>query len=503
MFGLSARAVFVASGSALAVAIGAAPALATSSATVTGLSPAYGQAGTVVDISGSGLADTTGVQFSGVGAVAPTSATDTQVEATVPTGATSGPVTLSGSGWSVTGPTFTVQAPSGATLTASASRTTYPQPVTFTATLTSDGQPVSGQSARLQHALAGSTTWTQVGKVATTASDGTVAWTITPGATNTYQVVFDASPSYAATTTSQTQVAVRPLVTFTPPGVAPILTATPLRGSVRPGPVGKVVLDRFYGGAWHAKQSVEVGTRGRFTFTVRFPSTGLYSYRVRRPADATHLLGGSPLRRITAVKRTLSSGMTGPDVLALQRRLHALHYDLGGIDGKYGFDTVHAVTAFEKIQGLPRDGVVGRAVWTKLANPRVPHLRHPIAGPAAIEIDLTRQVVYYAVNGHIARILDSSTGGGYYFTGSDGTTQKAITPTGHFAVVYKVNHWVTSKLGTLYRPAYFNNDGYALHGEDLVPPYPASHGCVRITVPAMDRLYAKLYPGLSVWIYRT
>ena len=503
MFGLSARAAFVVGCSAFSVAIGTAPALATASATVSGLSPTYGVAGTVVDITGSGLTDTTDVSFNGADAGAPTVVDDSHIRSTVPSGATTGPVTVSGSGWSVTGPTFAVQAPTSATLASSVTGTTYPQTVTFTATLTSNGSPASGVRARLQHEPAGATTWTQVGSARTTASDGTVAWTITPAATNAYQVLFDGSPSYAGTTSSQTRVTVRPLVEFTPPNVAPELTSVRLTGSVRPVPVGRVVLDRYVNGGWHAKQAVTVGKRGKFAFSVRFPTTGSYSYRVRRPADATHLLGGSPLRRITVVKRTLSSGMQGPDVLALQQRLHALHYDLGKIDGRYGFDTVHAVTAFEKVQGLSRDGVVSQKVWAKLADPRVPKLLHPISGAPAIEIDLTRQVVYYAVSGHIARILDSSTGGGYYFTGSDGSTQKAITPTGHFRVVYKVNHWVTSKLGTLYRPAYFNNDGYAIHGEDLVPPYPASHGCVRITVPAMDRLYDKLYPGVSVWIYHS
>jgi len=163
---------------------------------------------------------------------------------------------------------------------------------------------------------------------------------------------------------------------------------------------------------------------------------------------------------------------------------------------------VHAVVAFEKIQGLDRDGVVGLKVWQALEHPRMPHLRHPgDASTAGLEVDLAHQVVLYAVNGHIRRILDSSTGGGYYYTGSDGTTQQAITPTGHFSVVYKRDGWVTSKLGTLYRPAYFNNSGYAVHGEGEVPSYPASHGCVRITVPAMDRLNAKLPIGLSIWIY--
>jgi lipoprotein-anchoring transpeptidase ErfK/SrfK len=205
---------------------------------------------------------------------------------------------------------------------------------------------------------------------------------------------------------------------------------------------------------------------------------------------------------VLGVARTLRSGAAGPDVTALQRRLAALHYDVGRITGTYNFDTQHAVTAFEKVQRMARDGVVSTAVWKALQTPRMPHLLHPVGG-SAVEVDLTRQVLYYAVNGAIVRIFDASTGGGYYYTGSDGTTQRAITPTGHFAIRYKVNHWVTAKLGVLYRPAYFNYSGYAIHGEPLVPAYPASHGCVRITVPAMDRFYGKLVNGMSVWIYRS
>ena len=81
--------------------------------------------------------------------------------------------------------------------------------------------------------------------------------------------------------------------------------------------------------------------------------------------------------------------------------------------------------------------------------------------------------------------------------------QRAFTPTGHFSIRYKIDRWVKSKLGVLYRPAYFNSSGYAIHGEPEVPSYPASHGCVRITVPAMDRFYTKLVVGMSVWIYRS
>jgi lipoprotein-anchoring transpeptidase ErfK/SrfK len=239
-----------------------------------------------------------------------------------------------------------------------------------------------------------------------------------------------------------------------------------------------------------------------FRFDVSFDTTGAYAYRVRRASDATHGAGMSDIEHVRAVQRTLHSGMTGPDVRALQRRLTELHYDVAGVTGNYNYDTVHAVVAFEKVQGLDRDGVVGIDVWRALDEPRRPHLRHPAdAATAGIEVDIKHQVVIYAVHGHVRRILDASTGGGYYYTGSDGTQQKAVTPTGHFKIVYKRDGWVTSDLGTLYRPAYFNYSGYAIHGEDQVPSYPASHGCVRITVPAMDRLNAKLPVGQSFWVY--
>jgi lipoprotein-anchoring transpeptidase ErfK/SrfK len=52
----------------------------------------------------------------------------------------------------------------------------------------------------------------------------------------------------------------------------------------------------------------------------------------------------------------------------------------------------------------------------------------------------------------------------------------------------------------MYRPNYFYG-GYALHGSSSVPAYPASHGCVRITVPAMDRLWAALRVGMPLAVY--
>jgi lipoprotein-anchoring transpeptidase ErfK/SrfK len=76
------------------------------------------------------------------------------------------------------------------------------------------------------------------------------------------------------------------------------------------------------------------------------------------------------------------------------------------------------------------------------------------------------------------------------------------TPTGKFGVARQVNGYDVGPLGVLYRPKYFH-DGVAVHGYPSVPPYPASHGCVRVTNAAMDWLWANgaLPIGGPVWVY--
>ena len=75
------------------------------------------------------------------------------------------------------------------------------------------------------------------------------------------------------------------------------------------------------------------------------------------------------------------------------------------------------------------------------------------------------------------------------------------TPTGTFAITRCIDGWRQSSLGLLWRPNYFHG-GYALHGSTSVPTYAASHGCVRLTVPAMNRAWSQLSIGERVHVYR-
>jgi N-acetylmuramoyl-L-alanine amidase len=197
---------------------------------------------------------------------------------------------------------------------------------------------------------------------------------------------------------------------------------------------------------------------------------------------------------------TLRSGSEGAAVKALQKRLHELGYQVQAADGQFGGETHHSVVAFQKVNRLGRDGVVGPITREALERPRAPRPRSTKAG-FHVEADLTLQVVYMVRDGKVVEILDASSASGQTYT-VDGDVRLAVTPLGSFTIQRKIDGWRQSKLGLLYRPAYFIG-GYALHGAYSVPPFPASHGCIRITTTAMDRWYDKLPVGTPMLVYRS
>jgi lipoprotein-anchoring transpeptidase ErfK/SrfK len=196
----------------------------------------------------------------------------------------------------------------------------------------------------------------------------------------------------------------------------------------------------------------------------------------------------------------LRSGSEGRAVEALQRRLAELGYQVHEVDGEFGSETHHAVVAFQKVNRIGRDGVVGPVTRKALERPRVPSPRSRQAG-FHVEADLTLQVVYLVEDGRIREILDASSGSGQSYT-VRGDVRVAVTPLGGFQIQRKIDAWRKSDLGLLYRPAYFTG-GYALHGAPSVPAFPASHGCIRITTVAMDRLFDRLPVGTPMLVYRS
>lgn len=77
--------------------------------------------------------------------------------------------------------------------------------------------------------------------------------------------------------------------------------------------------------------------------------------------------------------------------------------------------------------------------------------------------------------------LNTSTGSGSTYW-SNGARRRAVTPLGRYSVYAQIHGLCRSPLGVLWRPKYFNQ-GLAVHGALDIPPWPASHGCVRVSYP--------------------
>ena len=195
----------------------------------------------------------------------------------------------------------------------------------------------------------------------------------------------------------------------------------------------------------------------------------------------------------------LRPGDSGSNVLILQQRLSALGYWLGTPGGYFGDLTEQAVFALEKASGISRSGIVGPQFVTAL-NARTRPVARSVSGNA-IEVDLTRSLVMFFRDGSLQYILNTSTGGGYTYK-SGGSTAVAATPRGVFRIERVVNGLDVGPLGALWRPRYFYS-GFAIHGSDSVPPYPVSHGCVRVSNRAMDWIWTtNLAPiGSKVMVY--
>ncbi len=186
------------------------------------------------------------------------------------------------------------------------------------------------------------------------------------------------------------------------------------------------------------------------------------------------------------------------DVAAVQQQLTDLRYYVGAVDGEPGGQTTSAVMGFQKVNGLVADGVVGPQTLAALENPAPVQLQ---GGPGnRIEVDLSKQVLYFVQGGELQRIMPVSSGSGETYATSGGGTARSLTPVGAYTIERRIRGERNAALGTLYDPMYFYR-GWAIHGSNSVPAYPASHGCVRVTRADAIWLFDRAPDGTAVILY--
>ena len=218
---------------------------------------------------------------------------------------------------------------------------------------------------------------------------------------------------------------------------------------------------------------------------------------VATAGSLTILTGAGPAS--AASHPTLRVGSHGTQVLALQRRLSVLGYWLGTADGEFGDLTRQAVVTIQKVAGLSRDGICGPVTWLRVDSGTRPRARSTRGH--VVEIRKATQTLVIADAGVVRRIYNTSTGSGQRYLQS-GTWHIAVTPSGTYRVFRRVNAWDSGPLGSLYRPQYFNG-GIAVHGYTSVPSTPASHGCCRVSLKAMDNLWGVggIQVGTTILVY--
>ncbi len=193
--------------------------------------------------------------------------------------------------------------------------------------------------------------------------------------------------------------------------------------------------------------------------------------------------------------------LSARDIKEAKEKLVALGYWLTGAEDSFR----QAVIAFQKVHELPRTGKLTfdeleflRAVQA----PAPKEIKDLAVGKIRFEIDLRRQVLFVIdAENKVTRILTVSSGNGKEFE-SEGFERDAITPPGRFNIYNKIKGWKKSPLGMLYYPNYYLS-GLAIHGSLFVPPYPDSHGCIRIPMFAAEEFYRMAEMGTEVLVYES
>jgi photosystem II stability/assembly factor-like uncharacterized protein len=249
-----------------------------------------------------------------------------------------------------------------------------------------------------------------------------------------------------------------------------------------------VVTIRIYRGRAVAKtlrlKAVTVNKRHVYAYRVKL-RRGSYTWVVTAKDLAGNVQVKQGRRSLRVVNWVIH---TTADV---QRCLAALHYlPQGAVSGVDDYRTQQALMAFQAWNGLARDGVDGHATRARLEVAAPPKPRSESATGHYAEVFRSLGVLLCVNNGKLVRVVHCSTG-----------RPSLPTPAGHFSIFLKSLDWWSTKYLDWMPFASFFSGGDAIHGFPDVPAYPASHGCVRISMPEAPWVYTFMYYGAQVYVY--
>jgi hypothetical protein len=249
------------------------------------------------------------------------------------------------------------------------------------------------------------------------------------------------------------------------------------------GPGVPVTVTATVGKDTVVKRQILTQTQGNFTVPIFV--NRCCQYRISATANppsgpvtktAAFNVGGIP---------KLHNGSTGPKTKLFLTLLREQGYFVRGKD-KFTSSTQLAILAFRKVNKLNRNTSYSKSIFrTLLEGKGAFPLAHPEEGKH-VEADLSRQVLVLAEGGKPK----------YTFPISSGTSATP-TVTGKFHFYLKTPGYNAK---SMYYSAYFIG-GYATHGYNPVPNYPASHGCLRNPIADSVFIYNWINIGDTIYVY--
>jgi hypothetical protein len=262
-----------------------------------------------------------------------------------------------------------------------------------------------------------------------------------------------------------------------------------ITGTIRPYVLGQrfLVTESVGGGRVKtvkmAARCLSGSNTGRFILKLTAPRSGKVSVKVSHAATATmraFKLEGS----FEALNTKVGPGSSGPFVKLVQQRLAALHLFIPQT-GKFDLGTELALDAYHRLlgQGEGIESLGTKTVTALLDGDGSFHVRFAKQGNHA-EGDLSDQLLAF---------IDDGTKVQWIFPISSG---KPSTPTilGNFQIYYKEPEYTSDGM---YFSSFFHG-GYAIHGYNPAPDYPASHGCMRL--PIVDAIPAYGWTRVGDWV---
>jgi len=213
---------------------------------------------------------------------------------------------------------------------------------------------------------------------------------------------------------------------------------------------------------------------------------GKYRVRVRKGPTSAQAGASAKSKAFKLKFIDLDPGDSGPAVELFNDLLRKQHY-FNTDKGRYGSHTERAVLAFRKVNGMARNFQATPEIFARLAAGKGAFkLAHPGAGHH-VEVDISKQVMALADGGEPKYVFHVATGA-------------AATPSDVGGFTFYRKDPGFNSVG-MYYSVYYNR-GEATHGYHSVPPYPASHGCIRNPIPDSKFIYDWINLGDKMFVYR-